>query len=173
MNEIIETIVKRRSTKKFLPKPVEDEKLKAILKAGTFAANGMGRQSPKIVVLRKQEDIRELEKQNAAILGNPEAKPFYGAPVVCVVLARADAFTAVEDASLVIGNMLIAAEALGIGACWIHRAREEFSSDAGKRLLQKWGVEGEYIGVGHCVLGYADGPRKEALPRKEDYIVYV
>ena len=133
----------------------------------------MGKQSPKIIVLQKKEDIEGLERLNAAVLGNPNAKPFYGAPVVCVVLADADWFTSVEDGSLVIGNMLLAAESLGLGACWIHRAREEFSSDEGKALLHKWGVTGNYIGVGHCVLGYTDGARKEAAPRKADYIVYI
>lgn len=173
MNETLQTIFARRSTKKYLPKPVEQEKLELILKAGTYAASGMGRQSPKIVVLQKKEDIEELEQLNAAILGNPAAKPFYGAPVVCVVLANADWFTSVEDGSLVIGNMLLAAESLGVGACWIHRAKEEFASEEGKHLLRKWGVEGNYIGVGHCILGYTDGARKQAAPRKDDYIVYI
>ena len=173
MNETLQTIFARRSTNKYLPTPVEAEKLELVLKAGTFAPTGMNKQSPKIVVLQKREDIDELERLNAKILGNPNAKPFYGAPVVCVVLADADWFTSVEDGSLVIGNMLLAAESLGLGACWIHRAREEFSSEEGKKLLQKWGVTGNYIGVGHCILGYADGARKEATPRKADYVAYI
>ena len=173
MNETLRTIFKRRSTKKFLPTPVEPEKLDLVLKAGTYAATGKGMQSPKILVLQKKEDVEALEKLNASILGNPAAKPFYGAPVCCVVLAEADWFTAVEDGSLVIGNMLLAAESLGLGACWIHRAREEFASEEGKKLLEKWGITGNYIGIGHCILGYADGERKEAKPRKTDYIVYI
>ena len=174
MNDIIKTIIERRSTKNFDPdRPVEAEKLDEILLAGTYAANGMGRQSAKIVVLTKKEDIAEVERMNAAVLGNPDAHPFYGAPTVCIVLAKKGYFTGVEDGSLVMGNLMLAAESLGVGACWIHRAREEFDSDAGKALLRKWGIEEEYIGVGHCVLGYRVGEPKPALPRKADYIVKV
>lgn len=174
MNEVIKTLLSRRSTKCFDPaRPVEPEKLDEILLAGTYAPNGMGRQSAKIVVLTKKEDIAALERMNAAVIGNPDAHPFYGAPTVCIVLAKKDAFTGVEDGSLVMGNLMTAAEALGVGACWIHRAREEFDSAEGKALLKKWGMEGEYIGVGHCVLGYRVGEPREALPRKTDYIVKV
>ena len=133
----------------------------------------MGRQSPKIVVLQNPEDIAALERMNAAVLGNPDAHPFYGAPTVCVVLAEAGAFTNVEDGSLVIGNLMLAAWSLGVGSCWIHRAKEEFASPEGKALLKKWGVEGDYIGVGHCILGYPTGEYRPAKPRKNDYILRV
>lgn len=173
MNEVLKCLKNRRSTKCFLPKQISEEELCAILEAGTYAANGMGRQAAKIVVLQKPEDVAKLEAMNAAVMGNPNAKPFYGAPTVCVVLAKADVFTAVEDGSLVIGNMLAAAESLGVGACWIHRAREEFASPEGRALLKSWGVEGDYIGVGHCVLGYRDGAARAAAPRKSDFVVRV
>lgn len=110
---------------------------------------------------------------NAEILGAPEAHPFFGAPTVCVVLAREEVYTCVEDASLVIGNLMNAAWSLGVGSCWVHRARQEFDSSAGKALLKEWGVEDGYIGVGHCVLGYPAGEFRPALPRKEDYILRV
>ena len=110
---------------------------------------------------------------NAAVLGNPDSHPFYGAPTVLVVLADAKAGTAVEDGSLVLGNLMNAAHALGVGSCWIHRAREEFASDEGKALLKRWGIEGDWVGVGHCILGYAAEPAAPAKPRKADYIVRV
>ena len=110
---------------------------------------------------------------NAAVLGNPDSHPFYGAPTVLVVLADAKAGTAVEDGSLVLGNLMNAAHALGVGSCWIHRAREEFASGAGKALLKRWGIEGDWVGVGHCILGYAAEPAAPAKPRKADYIVRV
>ena len=172
-NEVLNCMETRRSVRRYLPKQVEPETLDAILRAGTYAATGMGRQSPKIIVLQKPEDVAQLERMNAAVLGNPEAKPFYGAPVVCVVLADPRVHTAVEDGSLVIGNLMLAAHALGIGSCWIHRAREEFDSPEGKALLKKWGVEGEWIGVGHCILGYAAEAPAQPKPRKADYIVKV
>ena len=173
MNEVIRNLVARRSCKKFTDKQVEEAALEAILKAGTYAANGMAKQSPKIVVLQKQEDIRKLEALNASLMGNPDLRPFYGAPTVCVVLADPAVLTATEDGALVIGNMLSAAWSLGVGSCWIHRAKEEFASPEGKALLKDWGIEGDYIGVGHCILGYPAGEYREAAPRKADYIIRV
>ena len=173
MKEVINCLVERRSCKKYLPRQVEEAALEEILKAGTYAANGRGRQAGKIIVLQDKEEIARLERMNAAILGAPEAHPFYGAPTVCVVLADADVHTAVEDGSLVMGNLMSAAWSLGVDSCWIHRAREEFDSDEGKALLKEWGVEGNYIGVGHCILGYRDGDLKEAAPRKENFVVRV
>ena len=173
MNEFIQTLCSRKSCKRYLPTQIKDEELGQVLRAGTYAANGMGKQSPKIVVLQDPADVAELERMNAAIIGNPAAHPFYGAPTVCLVLAKADAHTAVEDGSLVMGNMMAAAHSLGLGSCWIHRAREEFDSAEGKALLKKWGIEGDWIGVGHCILGYPDGPLHPDVPRKPDYIVRV
>lgn len=173
MNEVLSCLETRRSVRKFLPKQVEADTLDAILRAGTYAATGMGRQAPKIIVLQKPEDIAELERMNAAVMGNPEAKPFYGAPTVCLVLTDPDIRTCVEDGSLVIGNLMNAAHALGVGSCWIHRAREEFDAPDGKALLRRWGVDERYIGVGHCILGYAAEPAAPAKPRKADYIVKI
>ncbi len=173
MNEVLNCLETRRSVRKYLPKQITDTELDAVLRAGSYAPSGMGRQSPKIVVLQNPEDIAQLERMNAAALGKPEAKPFFGAPTVCVVLADASVSTCVEDGSLVMGNLMNAAHALGLGSCWIHRAREEFASEEGKALLKKWGIEGEWIGVGHCILGYPDGEPSHAKPRKADYIVKV
>ena len=148
-------------------RPVEQEKLDAVLEAGTYAACGMGRQAGKIVVLQNPDDIAQLEKMNAAILGNPAAHPFYGAPVVCVVFADTAINTWVEDGSLVIGNMMAAAHSLGLGSCWIHRARQEFESAEGKTLMKKWGVSENYAGIGHCILGYPDCERPQAKPLRD------
>ena len=138
MNEVLHCLLTRRSVKKYLSQPVEKEKLDAVLEAGTYAACGMGRQAGKIVVLQNPDDIAQLEKMNASILGNPDAHPFYGAPVVCVVFADTNVNTWVEDGSLVIGNMMAAAHSLGLGSCWIHRARQEFESAEGKALMKKY-----------------------------------
>jgi nitroreductase len=173
MNEVLNCLETRRSVRKYLPKQITDAELDAVLRAGTYAPTAMGRQSPKIVVLQKPEDIARLERMNAAVLQSPDAKPFYGAPTVCLVLADAAIPTAVEDGSLVMGNLMNAAHALGLGSCWINRAREEFASEEGKALLRQWGIEGEWIGVGHCILGYPDGAPAPARPRKADYIVKV
>ena len=173
MNEVIPCLVERRSCKKYLPKQVDEAALQEILLAGTYAPSGKNRQAAKILVLQKPEDIAAVERLNAAVLGNPDGRPFYGAPTVLVVLADPEVNTAVEDGSLVMGNLMNAAHSLGVASCWIHRAREVFDSEEGRALLRKWGVTGEYIGVGHCLLGYADGPEKPASPRKSDYVVRV
>lgn len=173
MNEIVRTMVERRSCRSFLPDCVPEELLNQVLLAGSYAANGRGKQAARVVVLTKPEDIEVLERMNASILGNPDARPFYGAPAVLVVLADRSVPTAVEDGSLVIGNMLLAAHSLGLGACWIHRAKEEFEGSQGKALLSAWGISGDYIGVGHCILGYPSEQAKEAAPRKKDFSVKI
>ena len=101
MNEIVQAMVTRRSCRQYWDRPVPEELLDQVLLAGTYAANGRGRQAGRIVVLTKKEDITALEKLNVQALGNPEAQPFYGAPVVLVVLADKSVHTAVEDGSLV------------------------------------------------------------------------
>ena len=173
MNEVLKCLQERRSCRSFLPKQLDEETLQAILTAGTYAASGRGGQAARIVVLQKPEEIAALERRNAAVLGAPDAHPFFGAPTVCVVLADAEAGTAVEDGALVIGNLMTAAWSLGVGSCWGHRAREEFAGDEGKALLKQWGIEGNYIGIGHCVLGYPAGEFRPAAPRKENYVTRV
>lgn len=132
----------------------------------------MNRQSPVIIAVTDQETRDKLSAMNAAIMGT-DTDPFYGAPVVLIVLADKSRPTYLYDGSLVMGNMMNAAHSLGLGSCWIHRAKEEFESEDGKELLKKWGVEGDYEGIGHCVIGYVEGDYPETKPRKEDYVYYV
>lgn len=172
MNETIKTIVNRRSIRSYLPDEIPQEKLDEILKAGTYAATGMGMQSPIIVAVTNKEVRDKLSKMNAEIMGT-DTDPFYGAPVVVVVLADKNRPTHVYDGSLVMGALMDAAYSLGIGSCWVHRAKEEFESPEGKALLKEWGIEGEYEGIGHCILGYPKGDIPKAKPRKENYIHYV
>lgn len=172
-NQILQAMRERRSIKRYLPTLVEEEKLQAILEAGKFAANGRGMQSATMVVVQDPETREQLRKMNATVLGNPDMDPFYGAPTVVVVLADKNHTTAVEDGSLVMGNLMLAAYSLDVDSCWIHRAREMFASEEGKALLEKWGLEGEYIGVGNCILGYRDCEYPVAKPRKENFVYRV
>ncbi len=171
-NPTIETLKSRRSVRSYLPKQVEEEALQAILEAGTYAATGMNRQSPIIVCVQNPEARETLRRMNAAVMGS-DGDPFYGAPTVLIVLADKNIRTAVEDASLVIGNLMNAAFSVGVDSCWIHRAKEEFESDEGKALLASWGITGDYIGVGHLILGYRAGDLPDVRPRKENYIYRV
>lgn len=150
---------------------VPKELIDRILKAGTYAATGMNQQSPIILAVTNKELRDKLSAMNAKILRKDD-DPFYGAPVVLVVLADKEMPTYLYDGTLVMGNMMLAAEELGIASCWVHRAKEEFESAEGKEILKSLGIEGNYEGIGHLVLGYADGEKAPAAPRKEDYIYY-
>ena len=169
----LECMETRRSVRAYLPNAVPEEKLERILRAGLYAASGMGRQSAMILCVTDKALRDRLMRMNAAIMGTPEKDPFYGAPCVLVVLADRSIPTAVYDGSLVLGNMMLAAHAEGLGSCWIHRAREEFDSDEGKSILHDLGVEGDYEGVGHLIVGYADGAEPEAKPRREGRVLRV
>ena len=173
MANTLEDLKTRRSCRSYEPRQVAEEALQQVLEAGMYAPTGMGKQSPVIVAVQDPETIARLRKMNAAIMGAPEADPFYGAPTVLVVLAGLDNPNRVYDGSCVMDNLLNAAEAAGLGSCWIHRAREEFESDEGKAILEELGVEGEYEGIGHCILGYADGEYPKAAERKANWIYHI
>ena len=170
-NETLKTLMTRRSCRAYKPEQITEEELSAVLEAGTYAPSAMGRQSAKIVVVQDPETRAQLTRMNAAVMGREGADPMYGAPTILVVLADRNAHCAVQDGSLVMGNLMLAAASLGLGSCWINRAAEEFETEEGKALLRKWGIEGEWIGVGHCVLGYPAQAPNAPAPRKPDYIV--
>ena len=172
MNEVIQSIKTRRSVRSFLPKQVDSALLDAVLEAGTYAPTGSGKQSPIIVAVQDPATVKQLSRMNAAVFGGT-SDPFYGAPTVLVVLADKTKRTYLLDGAAVLTTLLNAAHALGLGSCWIHRAKEEFESAEGKALLQQWGVEGDYEGIGHVALGYAAQATGEPAPRKSDYIVKV
>ena len=165
MSEVINNMKTRRSIRKYKPDMIPEDVLNRIIEAGTYAATGMGKQSPIIIAVTNKEIRDKFSKMNAEIMG-VDSDPFYGAPVVLIVLADKARPTYVYDGSLVMGNLMLAAHAEGIGSCWIHRAKEEFESAEGKAFLKSLGIEGDYEGIGHCVLGYTDGEEPKAMPRK-------
>lgn len=171
MNETIKNLIERRSCRKYSTTQIKEEELNSVLKAGEYAPTGMGRQSPIILVLQNKEKIEKLSKLNAKIMGT-DKDPFYGAPTVLIVLADKNIGTYKEDGSLVLGNLMNAAYSIGLGSCWIHRAKEEFETDEGKELLKEWNIPENYVGIGHCILGYPE-EKSEAKPRKEDYIRFI
>lgn len=173
MNETLKVLETRRSCRNFIPdKMVSEEDIQAIVKAGTYAATGMGKQSPIIIAVTNKELRDKLSTENARIMG-ADKDPFYGAPVILIVLANKAISTYKYDGSLVMGNLLNAAASLGLGSIWIHRAKEEFENELGKQILSELGIEGDYEGIGHCAIGYAAEPAKEPIPRKENYVYYV
>ncbi len=169
MADTLTTLKTRRSCRAYKPDHVEEDKLNAIIEAGTYAATGMGKQSPIILVIKDQAVRDQLMKLNAAAMGM-DIDPFYGAPELLVVLANKAMPTYIYDGSLVMGNMMNAAADLGVASCWVHRVKEEFESKEGKAILKKLGIEGDYEGIGNLILGYAAKPAGNAAPRKENYV---
>ena len=173
MNEAIRTLLERRSIRAYTEQQVPDGLLDAVLEAGLYAASGMNTQGVRLVAVRDRETRDLLSKLNAAVMGT-DRDPFYGAPCVVVVLADPEIYGGwVEDGALALGNMMNAAHALGLGSCWIHRARQVFDSPEGKALLKKWGLPEHLQGVGNCILGYPACAHPNPAPRKEGRIVKI
>lgn len=174
MSQVLEKIKSRRSIRKYKQDEVPQELLDQIIEAGLYAASGKGQQSAIIIQVTNKELRDEISRMNAQILGRPEGfDPFFGAPAMLIVLGKKDWPTHVADGSLVMGNLMLAAHELGLGSCWINRAKEEFDTPWGRDLLNSLGIEGEYEGIGHCALGYTDGDVPEAAPRKENRVFYI
>ncbi|MBR7177906.1 MAG: nitroreductase [Oscillospiraceae bacterium] len=173
MNEAIRALLERRSIRAYTDQQVPDGLLNAVLEAGLYAASGMNTQSVRLVAVRDRETRDLLSRLNAAVMGT-DRDPFYGAPCVVVVLADPEIYGGwVEDGALALGNMMNAAHALGLGSCWIHRARQVFDAPEGKELLKKWGLPEPLRGVGNCILGYPACAHPNPAPRKEGRIVKI
>lgn len=173
MQDILETIISRRSVKSYKSDNVPSNLIEKVIKAGTYAPSGMNKQSPIIVAITNKEVRNKLAQTVAQMRGRSDFDPFYNAPVVLVVLADKNNFTHIYDGSVVMENMLLEAHSLGLGACWIHWCKEAFETDYGKGLIKSLGIEGEYEGIGHCILGYPETKPESPLPRKENYVYYI
>ena len=169
--DAMQNLLTRRSVRQYKEDPIPQDVLERIVEAGTYAATGMGKQSPIIVAVTNRALRDRLSRMNAAVMGG-SGDPFYGAPVVLVVLADKSIGTHVYDGSLVMGNLMLAAHAKGVASCWIHRAKEEFESEEGRQILRDLGIEGDYEGIGHCILGYADSEEPQPKPRKASYVYW-
>lgn len=171
-NQTLEVLKTRRAIRSYEDRIPEKELLDKVLEAGTYAPTGMGAQSPIIVAVTDRQTRDRLSELNAGVMGNG-SDPFYGAPVVLVVLADRSVPTYLYDGSLVMGNLMNAAHAVGLGSCWIHRAKEVFDSEEGKALLKEWGIEGDYEGIGNCIIGYPKGEAPQPKARKAGYVYHV
>lgn len=167
---VLDSLKSRRSVRSYKAEQIRPEELDAVLEAGKYAPTGMGLMSPVMVVVQDKAEVAELSRLNAAVMGT-DSDPFYGAPTVIVVFADKSRGTYLYDGSLVMGNLLNAAHAVGLGSCWIHRAKEVFESPEGRELMKKWGVPESCEGIGNCILGYAADKLPEAKPRKSGYVI--
>lgn len=168
-NDVLKTIKARRSVRAYKSDAVPEELLNAVLEAGTYAPTGMGKQSPVIIAVTSEKYRKEIASLNAAVMGR-DGDPYYGAPVVVLVLAEGTGHTFVEDGACVLENMMLAAASLGLGSVWVHRERQIFDSERGKELLKEWGLSETLRGVGSIALGYPVSAPAEPAPRKADYI---
>ncbi len=166
MNKTLEDLLTRRSIRAYKSEQISDAELNGVLKAGLAAPSAMNRQPTVLLVVQDTATIQLLSKLNARVMGK-DIDPFYGAPTVIVVLADRNIPTHVEDGSLVLGNLMNAAHALGLGSCWINRAKEVFEMPEAREILRNVGIGDEYIGVGHCILGYPAGEKPEAKPVRD------
>ncbi|HIU10667.1 MAG TPA: nitroreductase [Candidatus Avidehalobacter gallistercoris] len=174
MNQTIKDMLERRSIRRFKPDMIERELIDQIIEAGLYAASARGQQATRIIAVTNKELRNKIVEDNRKIGGWEDGfDPFYGAPVILIVLAEKDWPNRIYDGSLVMGNLMLAAHALGLGSCWIHRAKEEFEMEGYKSLLASLGMAGEFEGIGHCALGYVDGELPLAAPRKENRVFYV
>lgn len=174
MNPVITAIKSRRSIRKFKPEMIEQDKIDQIVEAGLYAASGRNNQGSKIIVIKNKDFRDKMSATIAKIKEKPaDFDPFYGAPVVLLVLGDKDYFTGIYDGSLVIGNMMLAAHALGLGSCWVHYAKQEFEMPEYRELLHSLNIPDNYEGIGHCVIGYTDGPLPDAAPRKENRVYLI
>lgn len=179
----LENMKARRSCRAFSSEMPAKDLLEKICEAGTWAPTGHGKQSPLIVAITRKDLRDRLSEMNARIWNelkvqrgetpNKNFDPFYGAPVVLLVLADRDIRTYLYDGCAVLTNLANAAEAVGLASCWIHRAKEEFDSEEGKQILTELGIEGDYEGIDHLVVGYPAKPIPSPLPRKADYVRWV
>ena len=174
MNETLKAMKERRSIRKFKPDMPKKEHLEQIVEAGIYAANGRGQQATVTVAVTNKEMRNKISEINRKIGGWTEGfDPFYGAPVILIVLANKNCNTYIYDGSLVMGNMMLAAHSLGLGSIWIHRAKEEFETEQWRKFLSDLGIEGEWEGIGHCAVGYVDGDLPQAAKRKENRVYWV
>lgn len=171
MNETIKTMLERKSCRSFKNEQISDDELKLVIDAGLAAPSGRNLQPTIIVAVQDKETISKLSRINAAVMES-DNDPFYGAPTVLVVLSK-QTRTGLEDGSLVLGNMLLAAYSIGLGGCWIHRAKQTFETEEGKELLKEWGIEEEVFGVGNCILGYPSGELHPDLEKYAERVIYV
>lgn len=174
MNEVIDAMKKRRSVRKFKSDMPPKSDIEQIIEAGLYAASGKNMQSAKIIAITDKTLRDEISALNCKIGGWDEGfDPFYNAPVILIVIADKSFPTSIYDGSLVMGNLMLAAHSLGLGSIWIHRAKEECETPEIKKLLADLGIEGEWEGVGHCAVGYADVDTSKILERKPDRVYWV
>ena len=167
-NETLQNIRTRRSCRNYKPEQISDEELTAILEAGTWAPTAKGLQDPWIVAVQDKKLREHLTRMNANVMGTA-GDPFYGAPTIVLVFGSPEWANYIQDGSLVLGNMMLAAHSIGIASCWINREIQMFRTPEGKAVIRSLGLPENVGGIGALAVGYAAASPKEPKPRKDKY----
>lgn len=171
--DAMQNMLERRSVRKYKSDMVPRDVLERIIEAGVWAPTGGNKQTPIIIAVTNPDIRKRLSDLHNTVMGR-EGDSFFDAPVVLIVLGDKNLSpNYVYDGSLVMGNLMLAAHAEGLGSCWLHRAKQVFDAPEGKAFLAELGIEGDFEGIGHCAIGYPDGPIPEPKPRKENYVYWV
>ncbi|MDO4280526.1 MAG: nitroreductase [Peptococcaceae bacterium] len=175
MNEVLKNIRERRSCRKYKAEPVPQELLDQVIEAGLYAPSSKGQQAAIVVCVTDPAAVKKLSALNARFMqAHTDSDPFYGAPAVLIVLAAKERPAQYCDGCLVMENLMLAAHSLGLASCWIHRAQEMFETDEGQAFLADLGIDASaYIGIGNCIVGYADGDLPAPPARKDGRVFYV
>ena len=174
MNDILHAIKTRRSIRAFKSDMPARKDIEEIIEAGLYAASGNDRQATIIIAVTRKELRDRLSETIRRIDGYSEGfDPFYGAPVILIVLSDQSVISRVYDGSLVMGNMMLAAHSLGLGSLWVHRAKREFELPEYIQLLKDLGIPGKWEGIAHLAVGYIDGDLPAAPARKSGRVFWV
>lgn len=180
MNKVLEVIKSRRSTRKYLSKQIKQEELDLILEAGTYAPSAHNQQSWHFTVIQNKnilDDIDLKTRENMAkqpidwiekMGKNENFKVFYNAPTVVIVSGKEDAISSLVDCSAAIQNMMLAAESLNIGSCWIGLVRFFFELNGYRKELN---IPKGYKPYYAVTLGYKATSSNLNGPKREDNVI--
>lgn len=171
-NEVLESLLSRRSCRAYTEQKPTDEELETIMNAGLYAPTGKNMQTPIFVCVKNKSIRDELSKLNAQVMKS-DADPFYGAPVVIAVLSDTTSPMYVQDASLAMQNLMLAAHSIGLATCWINRGFEVFRTEEGKKLKKEWNIPDSFEGVAFCIVGHAKNDLPKPAPRRQNRIITV
>lgn len=193
MPDIFETIMHRRSIRRFEPKQIEETALQQILQAGLYAPCAGGRQGVIFAVCQDKEVNERLGKikransnprmatatsfvsrEKPSIADDPKlTNAFYDAPTVITLFAPKNFLFSVDDCAVAAENMMLAADALGIGSCYIGQGWPAFADPYGQEILRQWNIPADHYAVMQLLLGYAKEGDKHPTPkpRKEGCVI--
>ncbi len=184
-NQVLETIKKRRSVRSFKEDQITDQELQTVLTAGLYAPTAGNQQLWHFTVIQNKEWLQQLNinaKKNAAqsenehiqqIGKNEKFNIFYGAPTVVVVSGQEDGLAIESDCAAATQNILLAAESIGLGACWVNLTLLSLDGDKGAQYKQRLGVPAGYKPFSSVILGYKKIEPVNAPVRKENLINYI